>query len=155
MLRKKQTNHSFRLRIAGDGDTMPDLVNLAKELGIAEQVEFCGMLNETALLDFMLSLDIYVHATMGETMSNSIMQAMACQLPVVASNVWGVNNMIENGVDGLLYEPGNAEQLSNILLRLADNTEEANHLGATARNIASNKYSNKTVFQRYKATLEA
>ncbi|MBO9660741.1 MAG: glycosyltransferase [Chitinophagaceae bacterium] len=155
LLKEKEKKHSFRLRIAGDGDTMPDLVNLAKQLKIDDDVEFCGMLNETALLDFMLSLDIYVHATMGETMSNSIMQAMACQLPVVASNVWGVNNMIEDGVDGLLYESGDALQLSSILLRLAINPEEASSLGIRARNTAASKYSNKTVFQKYKAALEA
>ncbi|MBK8495622.1 MAG: glycosyltransferase family 4 protein [Chitinophagaceae bacterium] len=56
---------------------------------------------------FLQSLDIYVHASLGETMSTAIMQAMACKLPIVASDVNGINNMIIHGKTGILVPTHN------------------------------------------------
>lgn len=154
LLKSKMPHLPLYLRIAGDGETMNSLVILSEELGIREYVEFCGMLNEKELLEFMLSLDIYAHATLGETMSNSIIQAMACGLPIVASNVWGVNNMIDDHVNGILYTSGDANMLCDILFRLITNQAEAERISGAAREIAMNRYSNKMVFEKYRNILE-
>jgi glycosyltransferase involved in cell wall biosynthesis len=138
------------LKIAGDGETMNELVVLAGELGLSADVKFCGMLNEKALLEFMHSLDIYVHATLGETMSNSIMQAMACGLPIIASDVWGVNNMINDKLDGLLFKSENADDLSRILEEVIQHTELRRKISVNARTAALEKYSHYRLFKDYK-----
>lgn len=153
LLKSRMPHLSLFLRIAGDGETMNSLVALVKELGIEEHVEFCGMLNEKDLLAFMLSLDIYVHATFGETMSNSIIQAMACGLPIVASNVWGVNNMITDNVNGILFTSGDATMLCDILVRLITEPAETGRLSKRTRETAMAAYSNKMVFEKYKSIL--
>ncbi|TXJ25861.1 MAG: glycosyltransferase family 1 protein [Chitinophagaceae bacterium] len=153
LLKNRMPHLPLFLRIAGDGETMGSLVALVKELAIGDYVEFCGMLNEEDLLEFMLSLDIYVHATFGETMSNSIIQAMACGLPIVASNVWGVNNMIEDNVNGILYASGNEDMLCDSILQLMTNPAEAERLSKQAREVAIAAYSNKTVFEKYRNLL--
>jgi L-malate glycosyltransferase len=109
-----------------------------------------GMLNENELLPFMQSLDIYVHATFGETLSNSIMQAMACGLPIIASDVWGVNNMIQNNGNGLLYESQNDAMLADEISELIVNVEKRKTLGKSARIFAEQNYSNQVMFNSYK-----
>lgn len=145
----KQPEKKLKLRIAGDGTTMHELKELAALLGISEKVEFCGMLPETELKQFMDSLDIYVHATMGETMSNSIMQAMACGLPIVASNVWGVNNMLTDQTNALLVPVENPEAMAEAIGRLMNDQQMAGSLGAEARKTAEKEYSNYRLFQQY------
>ena len=150
ILKEKFTNYSLSLHIAGDGETMPTIQELIKELGLQESVRLHGMLNESELIEFMHSLDIYVHATFGETLSNSIMQAMACGLPVIASDVWGVNNMITNNQTGLLYKSGDFEQLATLLEKLFNSPELRTTLGNAARDFAINQYSDAVMFSRYK-----
>ena len=90
------------MKIAGDGDFKEELVEYTEQLGLTNDVEFTGMIPEKALVNFLQSLDIYVHASLGETMSTAIMQAMACKLPIVASDVNRINNMITNNITGIL-----------------------------------------------------
>ncbi|HEX2683668.1 MAG TPA: glycosyltransferase family 4 protein, partial [Ferruginibacter sp.] len=110
--------YDLKLRIAGDGDFKDELVKFADTLGLGGEVEFTGMIPEKELVGFLQSLDIYVHASLGETMSTAIMQAMACKLPVIASDVNGINNMITHLKTGILVPPKNEEELARAL---ADN----------------------------------
>jgi glycosyltransferase involved in cell wall biosynthesis len=73
-------------------------------------------------------------------MSNSIMQALSCGLPVIASNVFGVNNMITEE-SGILYSPGDVEDLANKILYLVENPEIIEKLKIRARIYAINNYS--------------
>ena len=141
---------NIQLHIAGDGETMPQVKSLIEELELADSVKLHGMLNTSALVSFMTSLDIYVHATLGETLSNSIMQAMACGLPIIASDVWGVNNMITNGETGLLYEPGNTGDLAKKINSVIHDAQLRNRLATTARTYAEQHYDNKVMFRRYR-----
>ncbi|MBZ4190003.1 glycosyltransferase family 4 protein [Niabella beijingensis] len=150
LVKTKIPEKDFKLRIAGDGSTLEELQNLAKALGIGSDVEFCGMLNEEALVKFMDSLDIYVHATHGETMSNSIMQALACGLPTVGADVWGVNNMIHPYVTGLLFPREDATALSQKIIELVLNNTLRVQLSTEARNYAIAHYSLNRLFNDYR-----
>lgn len=150
-LKATMPGRKFLLRIAGDGETRTALEALSIELGIEKEVEFCGMLNEADLLSFMHSLDIYVHATFGESMSNSIMQAMACGLPLIASDVWGVNNMIRNGLTGLLYDSGKERNLCTALQSVITEPQLRCDLSINAREYAEKEFSLRTLFSRYRA----
>lgn len=150
LLLKKFPEKNIKLRIAGDGETRKSLEELAKSLQIDHCTEFCGMLNKSELITFMHSLDIYVHASFGETMSNSIMQAMSCGLPVIASNVWGIDTMVKNNESGLLYESGNEEDLLDKFAYLLTNKELRLQLSQAARKQAEENYSLDIFFHRYK-----
>jgi glycosyltransferase involved in cell wall biosynthesis len=149
LLIKRYPNRQLVLRIAGDGETRAALERLAEELQIDKQTEFCGMLNEKDLIDFMHSLDIYVHASFGETMSNSIMQAMACGLPVIASDVWGINNMVVNNENGILFTSKDESQLYNCLDILIRDKELRARLAGNARLFAEKEFSSSELFKRY------
>ncbi len=149
-LKEMNPGKKLSLHIAGDGETMPQLKKMVAELGLEDSVKLFGMLNGNELISFMGSLDIYVHATFGETLSNSIMQSLACGLPTIASNVWGVNNMIWPDQNGLLYESGNAEQLASEINELVGNEEKRRRLGAAARQFALDHYDNAVMFRSYR-----
>lgn len=145
----------IQLKIAGDGDLMPAMQILAKQMEISEKVEFVGMLNEGDLATFLQSLDIYVHASLGETMSTAIMQAMACKLPIIASDVPGINNMIENDKTGILVPSKNSTALADAIYTLINNPGKAAALKEAAFDFAVLNYSNKTMFAKYKAVFKS
>jgi glycosyltransferase involved in cell wall biosynthesis len=149
LLIKKYPNRQVVLRIAGDGETRADLEKLAEELQIDKQTEFCGMLNEKDLIDFMHSLDIYVHASFGETMSNSIMQAMACGLPIIASDVWGINNMITGNENGILFQSKDELRLCECLNTLILDENIRTKLAGNARLYGEKEFSSKELFDKY------
>ena len=150
-IKKNITHKNLQLFIAGDGECKPALEVLAKQLAIEDKIIFIGMLEEKDLPHFINSLDIYVHATLGETMSTAIMQVMACRLPIVASDVLGVNNMIKHDVNGLLVPEVNETELAESILFLLNNPDSAGKLAAAAYDFAINNYSNKLMLKRYKA----
>lgn len=155
LLLKAYKDKPVKLLIAGDGTCRPELEMQVQNLDISHAVEFTGMLEETALPSFINSMDIYVHATLGETMSTAIMQVMACRKPIVASNVLGVDNMIRNNENGLLVPVKNAEALCEAILKLINNAELANVLAANAYNFAKKNYSNITMLDGYNKIFNA
>ncbi len=141
LLKDRNPGVLLLLEIAGDGVTRDQIEKKIDELELRSNVKVLGMLDEPELVNFMQSLDIYVHATLGETLSNSIMQAMACGLPVVASNVWGVSNMICHNENGILYKGGDPANLTDILEQLIRDDKRRKELGARAREYAAKYYS--------------
>ncbi len=146
---QSMTDSTAKLYIAGDGVYKSALEKQVKDLHIGHAVEFTGMLEETDLPQFINSLDIYVHATLGETMSTAIMQVMACRMPIIASDVLGVNNMIKHNENGLLVPAKNAERLSTAILQLIKDARLATELADNAFTFATENYSNKKMLQRY------
>src|SRR5690606_18497805 len=110
--------------IAGDGETRSEIEALVRDQGLDEHVVMAGMLNQERLLDLLRSLDIYVHSTFGETMSNAIMQAQAVGLPVVATDVSGVNNVIRHRENGLLFALHDDRALAQHIIDLIENPSE-------------------------------
>lgn len=151
---KEFPDENMQLWIAGDGDCRQQLEKLAGELIIEDKVIFSGMLEETALPGFINSLDIYVHATLGETMSTAIMQVMACRLPIIASDVLGVSNMIKNEENGLLVSAGNAKELADALRFLLKNPAIQAVYANAAYDFAMNNYSNTRMLASYQSVFE-
>ena len=149
LLKTKQFEKPVKLYIAGDGNCREELERQVKELGLADAVVFTGMLEEAALPGFINSLDIYVHATLGETMSTAIMQVMACRKPVIASDVLGVNNMIKHNGNGILVPAKDPEKLSEAIAQLILNKNYANELAENAFQFAAQNYSNKKMLESY------
>jgi L-malate glycosyltransferase len=146
---------TVQLKIAGDGDMLHALQKLAGQLKIEDKVLFTGMLNEDKLVSFMQSLDVYIHASLGETMSTAIMQAMACKLPIIASDVPGINNMIENNKTGILVPVKNEIALANAIIEIINNPVKATALKEAAFDFAVLNYSNKTMFAKYQQVFKS
>jgi glycosyltransferase involved in cell wall biosynthesis len=143
----------FRLRIAGDGNTRTALEEHAKKIGFQANIVFHGMLGQTALKEFLNDLTVYVHSTHGETMSTAIMQALSMGLPVIASDVWGVSNMID-GDNGLLFKFGDRDDLARQLISVINDTNLAAKLSSNARLYATQRLSIVSVVEKYNRIFE-
>ena len=146
---KSLTEKKLVLKIIGDGEYLPTLEKLVTELNLLDKVVFPGLMTENQLVEFLNEVDIYVHASLGETMSTSIMQAMACKKAIIASNVPGINNMITNNVNGLLAEVKNETDLYNKMKLLIINPALKEQLSQNASLYATQNFSNEVMFLKY------
>ncbi|TSA20284.1 glycosyltransferase family 1 protein [bacterium] len=110
-----------RLKIIGDGDFRPALEKLAKDLGIADRVEFMGYLSEEEKVRQLHQMSVAVNCSAKEGWGLTVIEANASGVPVIASDVPGLRDSVVDEKTGLLYEYGNVEQLAQkILLMLRD-----------------------------------
>jgi glycosyltransferase involved in cell wall biosynthesis len=91
-------------------------------------------------LNFLLDADVFVYPSYYEGMPMAVLEAMACGLPVVASRVGGLPDLIQDGVNGFLVEPGKPEQLASALCRIAKNHELRASMGKAGYQIACKQY---------------
>ena len=140
---------TLKLRIAGDGEMLSALKQLAVSLGITELVEFTGMLPEKSLPHFLNSLDLYIHASFGETMSTAIMQAMACEKPIIASDVEGINNMLTDLKTGVLVAPSDINLLAEAIWKIYNDKTFSRMLAENALEYARKNFSQTRMFDQY------
>jgi glycosyltransferase involved in cell wall biosynthesis len=98
---------------------------------------------------FLHGADIFVLPSRSEGLSNAILEAMACGLPVIATRCAGNTELIAVGVNGLLVEPGNVNHLSNALTQLITDPEKAAALGLRARQMVGEKYDLQNIAGEY------
>lgn len=108
-----------RLSIVGDGPEVPRLQELARERGVASQVEFLGIRNDVHLL--MNEADLFVHPSLAEGFGLTIAEAMASGRAVVAFRVGGILELIEHGQSGLLVPEGDEERMASAIDLLISN----------------------------------
>ena len=99
--------------IAGRGELLEYLQNLVRDLGIEQQVQFLGY--RLDIPDIMNSADIYGHPSRREGLGLACLEAMACGLPLVTSNVQGLPDFVENGVTGFLCGPKDVDKFAEHL----------------------------------------
>ena len=129
---------TLRVAIAliGEMSTQPIHFVALGERGETEQLGQATVhyIDRTTNLELVASYsqaaDIYVHASKAETFPNTILEAMACALPVVASNVGGISEQVVGGETGLLVEPLNPDQLAQASLRLLEDPALRQQMGA-------------------------
>lgn len=112
------------LLFAGNGELMDDLQDLSKKLGVHENVIFAGFIRKDLRVLYYRSSDIFcLPSTMStECYPLAILEAMACKVPVVASEIGGIPDIIENGINGVLIPPNNLKYLEDTILRLFKNS---------------------------------
>jgi sugar transferase (PEP-CTERM/EpsH1 system associated) len=114
--RLRQTHPRARLLVVGDGALRPDLERVASELG--SNAIFAGTRTDVARL--LSAMDIFVLPSLKEAMPIALLEAMAMRLPVIATTVGGVPEIVDDGKTGLLVPPGDEAALHRALYRLAD-----------------------------------
>ena len=125
--------------IAGAGPLAAELAGAARELGRQDDMRILGRLEEPR--DLLWALDLFVMPSLNEGLGVAALEAMACGLPVVASAVGGLREVVEDGVSGLLVAPGDPGELANALISLVHAAEWRAALGAAARQRVIEKFS--------------
>ena len=121
----------LRLDIAGRGPLEPALRALAKELGIDDAIRFLGYV--TPVQRAIEDAAIVVVPSMGEGFGMVALEAMERARPVIAAEIGGLGELVEEGVTGLLVPPGDAAPLAQAIVRLAGDLPEAAELGRAGR----------------------
>jgi glycosyltransferase involved in cell wall biosynthesis len=141
-----------RLLLVGGGAEAGRLAALASALGIDRQVEFTGEQPDVA--GFLRRMQIYVQASVAEGMPNSILEAMASALPVVATAVGGTPDLVLDGRTGLLVPPRDPGALARALdALLADGALRA-RLGRAGRERVEQHFGERLMLERVEALLD-
>lgn len=124
---------TVRLNIAGDGSQRHKLAARAKALNVASRYRYHGVYTHPEdCRAFMESLDVFVMPSFSEGTPNSIVEAMACGKPIIASDVGGIPDMIGEGA-GISVPAGDKAALASAMLRLAKDPELRRRMGTAAR----------------------
>ncbi|MDE3046078.1 MAG: glycosyltransferase family 4 protein [Verrucomicrobiota bacterium] len=111
---------SAKLSLIGSGERVPLLRDLVQELQLSDHVQFTDWLQNEALFSRLIASDLFCLPSFSEGLPSSILEAMSIGLPVVATDVGGVSEIIEHDVSGILIPPRDEEALTKVLLELAD-----------------------------------
>jgi glycosyltransferase involved in cell wall biosynthesis len=141
------------VHFAGCGDTLEAVRRRVAARGLQARVVFHGVLGEAALIALLRGLDVYVHASHAETMCTSVMQAMACGLPVVASRIPGIRELVVDRETAWLVDPGDAAGLAAGLEDLLRDGARRAALGRAARAHAVRQFAAARAFRRYHEVL--
>jgi glycosyltransferase involved in cell wall biosynthesis/GT2 family glycosyltransferase len=147
----------IRYTIAGEGPYRPEIEAAIRDLRLADRVDLAGTLSESAVHALLQRADAFVLPSvgLGEAAPVSVMEAMACGLPVVASIIGGTPDMITHGVDGLLIPQADEQALTDALVLLANHPEERRRLGQAARSRAVSCFDSRQTSQRLLAAIQA
>ena len=120
-----------RLVFAGDGPSMTELRQAAADMGIAGQVDFLG--TRTDIPDVLRGFTLFTLSSITEGISMTILEAMACGLPVVATDVGGNREIVNPPECGLIVPPRDPQALANACLELLRDSTRRAQMSAVAR----------------------
>ena len=154
---EEQKGHSVLLRaaagvpdavfvLAGEGALRGALEAEAAELGVAERIRFLG--ERTDVPELLAACDVFALPSLYEGSSLAVLEAMAAGRPVVSSMIGGTDELIEDGLSGLLVPPGDADALADALRRLLADRELGATLAARARERVERDFTREAMARR-------
>ena len=144
----QSTTRDFEVEIVGDGPCGSDLVKLAKELGVIHKVHFTGSIPYSELPQKYQGADIFALCSLAEGMPLAVLEAMGSGLPVVASRVQGVEDLVKVGTNGYLFTAGDVDALAKNLTELIVDDERRCTMGK-ASTLQVHRYDWKNIAQSY------
>ena len=118
--------------IIGDGSERKNLEKLTDELGLQEKVKFLGEISNEKIPEYLLAADCFVLPSIKEGFGIAVLEAMAVGVPVIASRVGGILDIIEDGRNGLLVEPVDSEAIAQAILKIYEQPEISSYLTNSA-----------------------
>jgi L-malate glycosyltransferase len=143
-----------RLLLVGDGPDLGDALETARRLGIQKRVEAVG---EQDQVQPLLSIaDLFLLPSEQESFGLAALEAMACEVPVIASRVGGLDEVVESGVTGFLHAPEDLEGMAESGIRLLTNPELHRSFAEEARGTVTGRFCSDLVvpmYEQFYATL--
>ncbi|NGQ94435.1 glycosyltransferase [Brevibacillus sp. SYP-B805] len=150
---QENTSRPYRLVLVGDGPERMTLQQQAEELGILPLVTFAGFRRDIPTC--LHAFDAFVHSSLYEGLGYTIIEAMASEIPVVATNAGGVKELVKPEETGLLVEPGNARALADAMHRLAADADLRTRLTAQALQLVERTFTIEQMADRTLALYHA
>jgi glycosyltransferase involved in cell wall biosynthesis len=121
----------LRFVIVGNGDCRQELEKYVREKGLTDVFHFAGF--HPDITPYMKSFDIFALPSLSEGLSSAILEAMAASLPIVATDVGGIPELVTHGENGLLVAPADPEALARAIQHLAEDPQESLRMGQRGR----------------------
>jgi glycosyltransferase involved in cell wall biosynthesis len=141
----KLNNPNIKILIVGDGPQRQELETLSKEFGIKDKTIFAGLRRDMG--DMYAAMDLFALPTLRESFGNVIVEAMLSKVPVLASYVGGIPEIINDGVNGFMAPVADVNAWSESIIKIYDNRNKMNDMTELAYRQAKEKY-NMEVFYR-------
>lgn len=149
-LNKIQQNgiNGWHLLIAGSGEEEVVLKEYVKKNSLEEQVEFLGWINKDKKNDLLMKSDVLILPSYNEGLPMAILEAMSYGLAIVSTDIGSINEAVNNGLNGYLYNPGDIEELERIITKLVADDALWKKQSRESRRICIEKFSEDTMFTR-------
>jgi glycosyltransferase involved in cell wall biosynthesis len=149
LLKALGNNNSFkwRLILVGEGEQRKNLEQLAVDLKIDTNVHFLGYRKDR--ISLLKGFDVFVLPSFLEGIPRCLMEAMAANIPVIASNIAGCRDLITTGKNGILFEPGDHQVLARNIRMLRSNARLSHDLVGDAREVIEDKFSANRMADEY------
>jgi sugar transferase (PEP-CTERM/EpsH1 system associated) len=141
------SSHDVTVMLVGDGPERRVLEALSDDLQIRQRVRFLGHRDDVS--DLLAAMDIFVLPSHSEGMSNTLLEAMAAGVPVVASAVGGNTEIVRDQQDGLIFPPGDIERLGACLALLCRDGSYRQRLGRSGYERVLHAFSIRAMIDRY------
>ncbi len=143
---KIQSELELEVIIAGNGSYINQIKDMARSAGVEECIEFLGSIDDVP--GFLNEIDIYIQPSYAEGLSNSVLEAMSAGLPVIASKISGNLDLVEDGVNGMLFEPGNSVALSEKMKEMIATPKRRIEMGENNRKKIEVNYSTNSIGEK-------
>ncbi len=130
----------LRLRLLANGPQAAEFRTLGATLGLQQRIDFVGGISHADMPTALQTFDLFVAPSRQESFGVSVLEAAACQLPVVASDTGGLPEVVQHGVTGLLVPPGDVQALAGALLHLVQAPALCLSMGAAGRRLVLDHY---------------
>lgn len=125
--------------VVGDGPDRVEAEHQVQQMGLTENILFLGFRKDA--MNIYAALDIFASTSLTEGTPNTVLEALAMEVPVVHTAVGGVPELIEDGVDGILCKVGDVHGIAQVILSILNNDEKAEHLRQQGRRSVCTKFS--------------
>ena len=142
---KKALPKKIKFLVVGDGELRNELIKLSNDKGLKYKIIFTGFQED--VYKCMAAMDIYIQPSLNEAMGRTIIQAQYMKLPIIASKVCGIVNLVQDGKTGFLIKPKDYKALANAAEILIMDENKRHQMGENAKKFISEK--DDTGYTRY------
>ena len=146
---KKMGITNFELQLVGEGSHRANVERLVVEKRLTRHVQLAGWVEREDIIEQYRQADIFVTATTWEGMPNTVLEGMACGLPVIATRASGLEELVKEGVNGHLVNINDAATLATRMAELINNPHERRRMGKESRKIAEQEFAWEYIAEQY------
>lgn len=150
-MRRAGGEPAVKLLMCGDGPERAEAEALAERLGVADCVQFVGKKPQSVIREYLSVADLFLLPSQSESFGLSALEAMACEVPVVATRVGGIPEVVEEGGCGYLFEIGDVKGMAEAANRVLGDDRERERLGKRGREIAVSRFATEKIIPQYEA----
>lgn len=136
-----------RLVMVGDGPERTNVVHRARCLDVYDRCVFVG--KQPRIVDYLCAADVLLLPSEQESFGLAALEAMACEVPVIASRVGGVPEVVDDGETGFLSPVGDLDKMAADAVRLLTDEKLRKEMGRRARDSALSRYSTDKIIPQY------